>query len=304
MNNQIAQTSSTPESKQRASIATVITAILVFISLFLITFSVDAKKNEEEGILVNFGTSTIGSGDVQPEHDSEQANVPEQSQELEKQVNQEVKAKTAAPKPSEPKTVKNEELLTQNEETAVVKKPEKKKKTTTPKKTSEKTSPKDDTGQDSNTTKATEASNDTKEQPKVNSRALYPGSKNVNSKGEGTDNKAGDKGQTDGSPSPGAYEGKNSGLGKSGVGYSLSGRKIIKSPTVQDNSNLEGKITINIKVDPKGNVIAASKGRPTTIENNSLLQKCIQAAKQAKFDQKKTASEEQFGTMTFVFKVR
>jgi len=132
----------------------------------------------------------------------------------------------------------------------------------------------------------------------------YGGKSNVPSAGEGNDSQAGDKGQIDGSPNKGAYEGTNSGLGDSGVGYNLSGRKLVQPPTVTDNTNIEGKVTVNIKVDQNGKVITASLGKPTTISNNALIQKSIQAARRAKFDANKSASEEQFGTMTFVYKVR
>lgn len=293
----------TEESRNKARIATAITAILVFISLFVITFSVNAKKNDdEEGILVNFGTTDFGSGDVQPQQKND---IPVVEPIVEPKISEPSANQKAAPKQKISEPVKTKPTLTQSEETAVLDK--NKKKVTTPDKTSKKTTPdkstENDTGKDTKTSPSTDQTNQKKD-PEVNKRALYPGKTTVNSGGEGNDSKAGDKGQRDGSPEKGAYEGTNSGLGKSGVGYSLSGRKLINAPAVEDNSNIEGKITISIKVDQNGKVIAASLGTPTTISNNALVQKAIAAAKQAKFDANKTASEEQFGTITFVFKVR
>jgi len=57
------------EADRKAKIATGITALLLLIAFIFITFSVDAKQEDEkeEGILVNFGTSNVGSGRIQPQ---------------------------------------------------------------------------------------------------------------------------------------------------------------------------------------------------------------------------------------------
>jgi len=291
------------EANQKARIATAITAMLMVIALLFITLSVDAKKDEdEEGILVNFGTSNVGRGQIQPQQKAEEPLIQPKKNEVQE---------TPPPPKPQPKTsqpaVKQKEVLTQKEETAVVSKPKK----TTPKQVDTPT-PTKEVSKPNESTKPSDSDSNTPSpspttQPKPVQKQpdrVYGGKSNVPSSGEGNDSQAGDKGQPDGSADKGAYEGTNSGLGDSGVGYSLSGRKLIQAPSVSDNSNIEGKVTVNIKVDQNGNVISASLGKPTTISNNSLIQKSIAAAKRAKFDKNRTASEEQFGTMTFVYRVR
>ncbi len=306
------------QSKMNARIATGITAILVLLALFFITFKVDAKHNDdEEGILVNFGTSKVGSGAVQPQSKAEKY-LPKE--ELDKPIDNPTKVNPPPPakakSTSQPKVSNDKRVLTQKEETVKItekktsERPEKKmiketKVEESNKNTEVKNVNNNSTSDNTSTSESTSTNESTATaQPAVNRRALYPGKQSNQSKGEGNDTAAGDKGQTDGSPDKGAYEGRNSGLGESGIGWALSGRKMIQSPTLSDQSNLEGKITVSIKVDQNGRVLATSLSRPTTISNNQLIQKALKAAKNAKFDVNKSASEEQFGTITFVFKVR
>lgn len=302
------------EASNKARVSTIVVALLLLICLFLISFTIREQKQveEEEGILVNFGTSNVGSGKIQPQDIAEKISPPPPP-------------KIAQPIPSTPVTPKvkvkaQKEILTQKAETVKLKEKKKPKKTVkkvekkpvkeTPKKptkTKAEVKKPTTTAEVKNTKQSSENSdsNNTSEQkPTINKRALYPGKKKVNSSGEGNDAGAtGDKGQIDGSPQKGAYTGRNSGLGKSGVGYALAGRKMVQAPSVQDKSNIQGKITVKITVDQNGKVTDASLGRPTTISDNSLIKKAIAAAKQAKFDKNREAAEEQFGTMTFIFKV-
>ena len=68
--------------------------------------------------------------------------------------------------------------------------------------------------------------------------------------------------------------------------FNLNGRSIgaggLPRPayTIQE----EGKIVINITVDPKGNVIFAEIGRGTNIDNASMRKSALDAAKRAKFN--------------------
>ena len=278
------------KATNNARIATVATALLVLLGLFFISFTIaDNDEEQEEGILVNFGTLDVGSGDIQPEQIADEYAEVEQEEEQVKKV--------AQPK-SEPTPTKQtkEEPIVQKEETVKI----------TPKKdTKPQPKPSQETKETNQTDKTQEAEK-TQEaaKPSVNKRALYPGSKNNNSTGEGQTGDPGDQGSTSGVPDKGAYEGTSYGQGKDGVQYSLRGRKMIGPPSLSDNSNAVGKITVKIKVDQNGNVIDASLGTPTTISSSSLINKSIAAAKRAKFDQNKQATEEQFGTITFVFKVQ
>lgn len=282
------------KAQSKARVATALVGILVLLSLFFISFTVQQQEEEEleEGILVNFGTTDFGSGVVQPQQINEQASIPQEA-EIEEE-NQ----SASEPEASTTEIPREEVVLTQKEETVAAPKESKKAEKVTPQ-------PKETNSEGKSETKSdAETDNDAQEtKPTVNERALYPGSRNTNSSGEGVTGNNGDQGQPDGSPDRGAYDGVNSGLGDSGIGYSLSGRKLISPPKLTDNSNAQGKITIKIKVDQSGRVISASLGTPTTISSNALIKKSIDAAKKARFDRNLNAAEEQFGTMTFVFKV-
>lgn len=275
------------QAKNKARIATALVGLLVILSLFFISFTIDEEiKEQEEGILVNFGSLDVGSGEIQPENIAE--SFAKEAQEVSEEP-------LALPKEaSEPKVEEvNDQPVTQKEESVKITEENKKQE-----------QPKEQSEEKITESQQKQSTDDQKQsQPTVNQRDLYPGKKTTNSSGEGVTGDEGDQGNVTGVPDEGAYEGTNSGLGDSGVGYSLRGRKMIQSPSLTDRSNAVGKITIDIKVNQNGDVIDASLGTPTTISNSGLVSKAISAAKRAKFNKNASASEEQFGTITFVFKV-
>lgn len=66
--------------------------------------------------------------------------------------------------------------------------------------------------------------------------------------------------------------------------WSLEGRNLsgtISKPTYREN--VEGKITVKIRVDDAGNVISASIGSPTTIADESLRNATLESARRTKF---------------------
>ena len=65
----------------------------------------------------------------------------------------------------------------------------------------------------------------------------------------------------------------------------------------------EGRIVINITVDPKGNVIFAEVGRGTNIDNASMRKSALDAARKAKFNSISGANN-QSGTITYVYKFK
>ena len=90
-----------------------------------------------------------------------------------------------------------------------------------------------------------------------------------------------------------------------GYGFSLNGRSIgagsFPRPayTIQE----EGRIIINITVDPKGNVIFAEIGKDTDIDNASMRKSALDAAKRAKFNSISGANN-QSGTITYLYKLK
>ena len=107
-----------------------------------------------------------------------------------------------------------------------------------------------------------------------------------------------------GSPFGNSDHGANEGVGGYGS-FNLNGRSIgaggLPRPayTIQE----EGRIVINITVDPKGNVIFAEVGRGTNIDNASMRKSALDAAKRAKFNSISGANN-QSGTITYVYKLK
>ncbi|MDB5228535.1 MAG: hypothetical protein JWN78_2728 [Bacteroidota bacterium] len=128
--------------------------------------------------------------------------------------------------------------------------------------------------------------------------------------GEGNTKPGGNQGAQWGTPG-GDENGTGTGPGGSGPGsgdgmsYDLKGRTWRQRPTVFDNSQKTGNVVVAIKVDKNGNVIYAKyqqKGSTTT--DIQLIQLAEQSAMRAKFTADANADEEQFGTITFKFRVQ
>jgi protein TonB len=146
------------------------------------------------------------------------------------------------------------------------------------------------------------------EEPKVNEHLnhLINKFKNNTNTGNGTQNGggndgvAGAQGRPDGSKTGGDIGGSFPGGGGS---FLLKGRNMLSVPIIQDNSQDEGKVVVEILVDRKGNVIRATPGaRGTTTNSPVLFKKAQEAAFKAKFTPNDQVAEEQTGTMTFIFK--
>jgi colicin import membrane protein len=163
-----------------------------------------------------------------------------------------------------------------------------------------------------------------KEAPKVpekkaDPQSLYKGP-STTSKSQGTAaSGTGDQGDRSGDPNstyqgksgtgtgPGSGdgEGSGSGSGKDGFSFDLSGRSLLRRPTVDDKSQLTGRVVVNITVDKQGTVTSAVPGgRGSTTTNSYLFSKAKEAAMKAKFSPNAEGADIQKGTMTFVFVVQ
>ncbi len=87
-----------------------------------------------------------------------------------------------------------------------------------------------------------------------------------------------------------------------GNGWSLKGRSLIGSLQKPSyDKNIEGKIVVEVWVDPKGNVIATEIGQGTTISDKSLQQSARQAAMNVKFTDGEVAKQQ--GFITYYYKL-
>ncbi len=105
-------------------------------------------------------------------------------------------------------------------------------------------------------------------------------------------------GNTSGNTNQGNPAGKGSSGGNSWSlnGRSLSGRLV--SPRY--DNDVEGKITVNIRVDSDGNVISTSIGSPTNISDQGMRNAAMSAAKSTKFT---SGSGDASGSITYNFKL-
>lgn len=138
-------------------------------------------------------------------------------------------------------------------------------------------------------------------EPAINLNAIFKGSNNKNTTGsQGTNQGVGDQGKPDGNPNSKSYTGQ---AGNGGSSFNLSGRSVKSLPQPNYNTNEQGKIVVEIWVDPNGNVTrvnAPVKG--STITTSTLVEHAKAAARKAKFSPKSDAPEEQKGTITYVYR--
>jgi outer membrane biosynthesis protein TonB len=154
------------------------------------------------------------------------------------------------------------------------------------------------------------------EQPRqVDQRALFKKKSADNAGGFGDGNITGNEGSPDGAPggSPDG-NGRGDGLGGTGGGgatgdgwgsYDLAGRSLMRKPNIVDNSSETGKVVVKIIVDRNGRVVKAEPGQKGTNTTSSVLwEKAKQGALEARFSPKPDGPEEQYGTMTIIFKFK
>lgn len=275
----------TKHKKKSFTLTTVLLAILVALLFFIGLHYMDPPP--ENGITVNFGMTEFGSGDVQPLEKIKSA--PE-----EKAREEQPEKTTTDEAPAEVEKPQEEVLTDDKAEDAPVIPPKKEEKKPVVKET-----PKP-------------AEEKPKEEPKKPSKSTSdalsnilngPKSDGTESKGEGDDNKAGDKGNPDGDPYASSYYG-TPGSGSGGVGYGLSGRSLLSRGKVQQDCNEEGRVVVKIEVDKNGNVIDAVPGvKGTTNNHPCLLEPAKKTAFMFKWNQDADAPSRQIGFVVVNFKL-
>jgi TonB family protein len=144
--------------------------------------------------------------------------------------------------------------------------------------------------------------------------------------GKGNDNVSGNKGNPNGSPNsdnpfgtgkgkkgdgtgssgtngPGEF-GDGNRLSSSGFSFNLKGRKLVDRPIINDESQNEGRVVLEITVNRQGKVIKAEVTRGSTVTAGTLVEIARQAALKVSFSSDQDAPEEQYGTISFNFKLK
>jgi outer membrane biosynthesis protein TonB len=259
------------KDKRRGAIGT-ITVHLILLIVFALYGLTYMEPRPEQGILINFGTSNVGSGDVQPDTPGE-TDSPESTQ-------------TEVTETSEPvPTSAEQEVLTQdNIETVSV--PEK------PEKTAEEIEAE------------RKAEEERKKQEEYQNKLKNIWDKTQSGGGsEGDDNESGDKGQIDGQKSPGAYSGTPGG-GGGGGDYQLAGRNALKKAKPNYDCQESGTVVVRVRVNRLGVTTSAEvviKG--TTNMASCLTTRAKQAALKTKWEPKPDAPEVQIGRITYRFEL-
>jgi len=282
-----------PSEKSKGFLGTAVIHVGVFVLMLIIGFTVPPQEPEEEGILVNFGTDETGLGMIEPSP----ASATEES--------------VPPPPAQEVRTAKEEPLLTQNNEDAPeVKKvdPEAEKKRLEKieadrKRREELEAERIRKEQVELERKRIEAEQRRQQEIADKTRAALAGAKNAgtSSTSEGVAGGPGNQGSPTGSVDS-QNRGEGSGLGNSGISYSLTGRGVRKLPLPKYDYQGEGKVVVEVSVDRSGKVtqaVAGIKGSSTLDEY--LLRVAKEAALEAQFDAKPNAPLIQKGTITYNF---
>ena len=97
----------------------------------------------------------------------------------------------------------------------------------------------------------------------------------------------------------GSGGGNGSGNGK-GTNYTLSGRRVAYIPTIDNDCNQAGRVTIEVTVDKSGKTISAVNGKGTNADP-CLIALARRYALQTKWQPSETAAEKQTGNITYNF---
>lgn len=257
---------------ERAMILTALVFTLLFALMLFMGFVTPLPLPAEQGILINFGDSDVGSGTVEPRPSLEVVKQPEASQ------------------PTATQPVEEQPQLTQDfEEAPAVQE----KKVTKPKNVETKAKP----------VKKKEKPKEVVK-PVVNTRALYGRNRNTQStNSEGEAGGLGNQGNQSGDVNV-----VNRSLGSSsgdGISFSLAGRAAVRTPRPKSNHQKEGTVVVQITVDRSGKVVKAIPGvKGSTTLDSYLLSVAKRAALASTFNRKEDAAQYQQGTITYVFRLR
>jgi len=259
-----------------------ITAILMMM-LLLCIFFFGLKYMDppiESGIAVNFGTSNVGSGNIQPLEPVKTEVNPKVVEEVVEEVEQDTSAD---------ETLAEDVVTQESEESIRIKKEQAVKR------------------------KAAEAEREAKaevdrkkkeqEEKKRKLDELMGGLNNSDgsaSGGEGDDAIGGDKGSADGDPNAYGYYG-NVGSGGNGD-YQLGDRKALSRPKPKYECEEEGLVIVSIEVDRTGKVIKATPGVKGSTSNAScLLSQAKIAAMKTTWQADSKAESKQIGIIKYRF---
>ena len=288
----------TKYKRKSAAITTVIMSLLL-VALFFVGMKY-LDPPEEYGIAVNFGTSNVGSGNIQPKKPIK--SVVNKQQEVE-EIQEEIKEvqEVSEPETSKLTTDISEEVVTQNNEEAIAIKKAQEQKRKDEEEAKKAQLEKERIEREKQAAIAKQKAEEEAKRKKLD--ALIGGinnSEGTATGGEGNDNQAGDKGKITGDPNASGYYGNGGGGGNGD--YQLGNRKPLSRPKPNYICNEEGLVVVRIEVDTNGRVIKATAGvKGSTNTAACLLTQAKEAALKTKWQPDANAPSKQIGTIKYRF---
>tara|TARA_R110001583_G_scaffold122337_1_gene273620 strand:- start:2846 stop:3730 length:885 start_codon:yes stop_codon:yes gene_type:complete len=284
----------TKHKRKSAAITSVIMSLLLVVIFFVGMTYLDPP--EEYGIAINFGTSEVGSGNIQPKATLKAASEEKNIEEI-KGESEPIKK----PEVLEEETAVSEEVATQDTEEAIAIKKAKEVKRKAEEVAKKIQLEKERIEHEKQAEIARQKAEEEAKRKKLD--ALIGGINNADGTetgGEGNDNTAGDKGKVTGDPNASGYYG-NGGSGSAGD-YQLGNRKPINPPKPNYICDEEGVVVVRIEVDVNGNVLKATPGvKGSTNTAACLLTQAKQAALKTKWTSDNNAPSKQVGTIKYTF---
>ena len=257
--------------------SSIVMAILIAIGFFIVFGQPAIPDYGMGGIVVNYGTSDVGTGDdymsIEEPSMDENAN----------HVRPDRIVPTETPTPTPTQQVSDKAVATQDMEDApAVTKTEKAVKNPAPEPTKE-------------------VKNST---PTVNTNALYKGKKNNGQgAGDGEGGGAGNQGSALGDPLASNYGEGGSGFGNTPI--SLTSRHWAVRPNIDDKSQFSGVVVCELTVDRNGNIVSVRPGvKGTTYSSPTVYSMLERELRKAKFNTVPNAPERRVVHVTINFKVR
>jgi TonB family protein len=252
----------------------------MFLILWFAVMPVLAPKSAEEGVMVSFGDSDDGGG--MGEMSAGRPTLAK-SNEIQPQIKQ-VKQTSSSSRPSEEKFMTQKDnsvaIAEQNEKNRVRKE------------------------QEEIEAQRIQANKRVAEQKRKEQEAINKANSVNGLFGNGTSNGTGNgTGKGIGSGSGNGIQGNPAGKGASGVAssFKLGNRSYSGNPAKPNYpKDVEGKITVNIRVNENGVVTSTSIGSPTTISDPDMRREAISAANKTKFTRGKGIET---GSITYNYKL-
>ncbi|WP_456422364.1 energy transducer TonB [Lutibacter sp.] len=283
------------KNKRKSAVLTSIIMSLLLIAIFFVGITY-LDPPEEYGIAVNFGTSNVGMGNVQPKEPLKAASEEKIEEEKQEEV-QEI----SEPKIKEKISESVEDVATQNNEESIAIKKKQDAKRKADEIARKKQLEKDKIERAKQAAIAKQKAEEAAKRKKLD--ALIGGINNSNGTakgGEGNDLAPGDKGNINGDLNANGYYGNGGGGGNGD--YNLGNRKPINRPKPNYICNEEGLVVVRIEVNTYGKVIKATPGvKGSTNTAQCLLIQAKEAALKTTWQPDTNAPSKQVGTIKYRF---